>query len=53
MFIILIEEVLFVIAGVAVPITFDELVLYYDRRTKMLNQETVDLLLHRWDTVIV
>ena len=35
------------------PIKLDELVLYYDRRTKMLNQETVDLLLHRWDTVIV
>ena len=41
------EVVLFVTAGVEVPIEVGELVLYCDLRTKMLNQEIVDLLLHR------
>ena len=47
------EAVLSVIVGVEVPIEADELVLYCGHRTKMLNQEIVDLLLHRWDTVMV
>ena len=41
------EVVLFVAAGVEVPIEVGELVLFGDRRTKMLNQEIADLLLHR------
>ena len=44
---------LFVTAGVEVLIKVDELVSFGGHRTEMSNQEIVDLLLHRWHSVMV